>query len=147
VTARPVSDQVRRVLEEWAPYLAAVPAITAADEGVTRVVGGAQLDLFGEAEYRIAAAADQARVERIFEELSRRDQDGEPILWSSPHATPGFGPGEEQPGWRCWLCGVIEGNPYALAVRHGLTPELPDCLTWTACIARPVDTDAGSEER
>lgn len=99
------------------------------------LVGGVQLDLFGRVDAELASAAQAQRAHAVFEQRTRFAPDGTAVQWVAPRDTVGARRGEVLPGWRCWLCGAVEGNEYVLQLRHGLDAADPGCLTWTTCTA------------
>jgi hypothetical protein len=90
------------------------------------MVGGVQLDLFGEVEARTEARQE-------LERRARTMPDGSPVVWVAPYDCPAAKKGEAIPGWRCWLCGQIEVNEFVLNLNHGLTSVYPETLDWTEC--------------
>ena len=93
---------------------------------IGEIKGGVQLDLFGEVEKRLDAAAE-------FERRARFMPDGSPVMWVAKFDCHGIRKGDQMPGWRCWLCGQIEVNDYQLTTNHGLAAHYPDTLDWAEC--------------
>ena len=98
--------------------------------------GSVEVDLFGEVDAELARRAENDRRVTEFERRVHTMPDGTPVLWVAPHSTPTASRGEAVPGWRCWLCGQVEGNAYALQLAHGLHPGDPLCLTRATCTAQ-----------
>ena len=93
---------------------------------IGEVDGGVQLDLFGEVEARLDAAAE-------FERRARFMPDGSPVMWVAKFDCHGIRKGQQIPGWRCWLCGQVEVNDYVLTTNHGVAAHYPETLLWAEC--------------
>ena len=98
-----------------------------------RVAGWVELDLFGEVDAELARRDRAAQLVAEFEARAGLMPDGTAVEWVAPYDTLTARRGQTVRGWRCWLCGGVEGNAYALDLGHGLHPGDPEVLTRTSC--------------
>ncbi len=103
-------------------------ATTAASGGV-----GVQLDLFGQVQAGLEAAAARQAVATEVERRARFHDDGTPVTWTAPYDCAAARKGQTVEGWRCWLCGQVEVNAYVLGLNHGLHQHDQGTLTRTTC--------------
>ncbi len=100
--------------------------------------GSAQRDLFGDVDAELDRREQATRVQAEFDARTQTNPDGTPVVWVATHDTVSARRGQTVPGWRCWLCGDVEGNAYALDLRHGLHPNAPGVLDRVTCTAQDL---------
>ena len=109
--------------------------------------GSVEIDLFGEVEAELTRRDRAEQLLAEFELRARHMPDGTAVVWVAPHDTLTARRGEAALGWRCWLCGGVEGNAYALDLVHGLHPGDPEVLTRTTCSAQDRASKPDKEAR